>query len=466
MKYLLISTPETQDIFKKSKISVAVPLLPYASLANLAAVLLEEKQEVKILDLRLSEYPLLDLKKCIGSFSPDYIGITFTTPLFKEASNLVSYIKKLNKEIKIIAGGPHISALFYESIKEVDFDIVVVGEGEETIREIAQNKKLNEIKGILYRDCGKIETNKPRELIQDIDNLPFPAWHLFDLSKYKTPRISCKRNPVGPLETSRGCTYGCVYCSKCTFKRQFRKKSVERVVKDIEQMLRAGFKEIHILDDMFSTDLERAKKICDEIINRKLCFTWSLINGIRVDRVDEELLKKLKQAGCYRIAFGVESGDESVLKIINKGITLPKIRMAFKLANKVGIESVAFCMMGLPGDTKESMQKTIDLMKEVKPTMPKTSILLPLPGTPLFEEWDKKGLILTKKWEDYSFHSSKRVYRHPNLTDEEIFTYYKKFWRELMLSPNFLLKRIVRDIKTGELFYDFYYFMKTLKFGW
>jgi len=441
-------------------------MLPLAPLATIGTVLLNEGNKVKILDLRVSKFPIKDVTRAIKEFSPEYVGMTFTTPLFPEASKLASYIKKLKKDVIMISGGPHTSAMPIDTLKESEFDIAVFGEGEETIKEISQGKKLNQIEGIAYKIKNAVKMNKPRKLILDLDSLPMPAWHLFDLKKYKTPRISCRQNPVGPLETSRGCVYGCVYCSKCTFGRRFRKKSVGRVIAEIEHMLKAGFKEIHVLDDMFSTDIERAKKICDEIIRRKIKFHWTLINGIRVDRVDEELLTKLKKAGCYRLAFGVESGDSNVLNIIDKKIKLPEIKRAFKIANKVGMETIAFCMLGLPGDTKESMQRTIDLMKEVKPTLPKVSILLPLPATPLFNEWDKQGLILTKNWEDYSFHSTARVYKHPNLTDEEIYVYYKKFWKEILLSPEFLARRIIRDIKTGELFWDAYYFLKTLKLGW
>jgi anaerobic magnesium-protoporphyrin IX monomethyl ester cyclase len=466
MKYLLINTPESENIFKKSKIGLALPMMPPISLASLASVLIEEKQEVQILDLRVSNYPLEDISRVIKGFSPDYVGITFTTPLFKQATKILDYIKKLKKEVIAIAGGPHISALPMETLGNSNFDIGVIGEGERTIKEIAQNKKLSKIKGIVYKSNGKIKVTSPRELIEDIDSLPYPSWHLFDLSLYKTSRLSCRKNPVGPLETSRGCVYGCIYCSKCTFKRKFRKKSVKRVVNEMQFMINSGFREIHIMDDMFSTDLNRAKLICDEIIKQGLKFPWALINGIRVDNVDEELLIKLKDAGCYRIAFGVESGDSEVLKVINKGITLAQIRNAFKISNKTKIETIAFCMLGLPGETKLTMQKTIDLMKEVKPTLPKASIFLPLPATPIFDQWDKENRILTKNWEDYSFHSSKRVYKHPNLTDEEIYIYYNKFWREILLSPEFLFRRIIRDIKSNELIYDVYYFLRSLKFGW
>jgi anaerobic magnesium-protoporphyrin IX monomethyl ester cyclase len=466
MKCLLINCPDAQDVYVESKIRLGVSLMPPLSLASLAAVLIQENHEVKVIDLRLSNYPFEDLKEIINKFSPDYAGITFTTPLFKTASKIMAYIKEIKKDTICMAGGPHASALPQETITEPAFDIVVIGEGELTINEILANKNLNEINGIIYRENQTIKRNEPRALIENLDTLPYPAWHLFDIKKYKTPRLSCRKNPVGPMETSRGCVYGCVYCSKCIFGRRFRKKSVARIVDEMEFMLKSGFKEIHMMDDMFSTNLEEAKQVCDEIIKRKLKFPWNLTNGIRVDRVDEEILTKLKNAGCYRVSFGVESGDDNVLKLINKDINTDQIRNAFKLANKVGIETVAFCMFGLPGETKESMQKTIDLINEIKPTLPKLSILLPLPNTPLFEEWDKEGLILTKNWDDYSFHSSKRVYKHPTLTEVEIYEYYKKFWRDTLLSPSFVFRRIIRDLKTGELIYDIYYFLKTLKFGW
>jgi len=466
MKYLLVNVPEKENLFKKTKIGLALPMMPPLSLASISSVILEEGHQVKVLDMRISECPLKDLKKDILTFSPDYLGLTFTTPLTKEAFKIVSFSKSTKPNLICISGGPHTSALPAETLKDSQIDIAVIGEGEQTIRDICKGMPLKKIKGIAYKEKGKIITNQRRELILDMDSLPLPSWHLFDLKKYHTPRISSKKNPVGPLETSRGCVYGCVYCSKCTFGRCFRMKSVNRVLEEIEFMLKYGFREIHIMDDMFSTDIQRAKRICEEIIRKKLIFPWTLINGIRVDRVDQELMIKLKKAGCYRIAFGVESGDDHVLKLINKGINVKQIKNAFKLAHKAGIETIAFCMVGLPGETKESMQKTIDLMKEVKPTLPKVSILLPLPNTPLFDSWDKKGLILTKKWEDYSFHSQIRVYKHPNLTNQEINKYYRKFWRDILFSPRYLINRLIRDLKTGELFYDIYYFMKSLRLGW
>jgi len=466
MRYLLINSPETEDLFKKNKLGVALPVMPPISLASLASIILQEGHDVRILDMRVLKYPLDSLKSEIKNFPPDYLGITFTTPLAKEAFKIVAYAKSINPLLICISGGPHTSSLPIETLKNSQIDIAVIGEGEQTLKEICAGLQLKKIKGIAYKEEGKIKMNEQRELITDLDSLPLPSWHLFDLKRYKTSRISCKKNPVGPLETSRGCIYGCVYCSKCTFGRIFRKKSVNRILKEIEFMLKSGFREIHIMDDMFSTDINRAKRICEEIINRNLIFPWALINGIRVDRVDQELMFKLKKSGCYRLAFGVESGDSEVLKIINKGISIEQIKRAFAIAHKAKIETIAFCMIGLPGETTASMQKTIDLMKQVKPTLPKLSILLPLPNTPLFKEWDSKGLILTKNWEDYSFHSRNRVYRHPTLTDEQIYKYYKKFWKELLFSPEYLTRRIIRDIKEGELFYDAYYFIKSLNLRW
>jgi radical SAM superfamily enzyme YgiQ (UPF0313 family) len=211
--------------------------------------------------------------------------------------------------------------------------------------------------------------------------------------------------------------------------------------------------------------MKRAKEICREIITRKLKLSWSLYNGIRVDKIDKELLELLKKSGCYRISIGVESGNQQILNNIHKGTRIEDIKKVFKLAKEVGIETLGFFMIGLPGETEETMQDTINFALKLK-TLPKLSILMPLPGTPIFEEWDKKGYILSKHWPDYIFHLPHKVYKHPNLDWETINKYYNLFYRKTMLSPGFIWRRLIRGIKNGDLFYDAYYFLKTLKWGW
>ncbi|KKR82042.1 MAG: Radical SAM domain protein [Parcubacteria group bacterium GW2011_GWD2_40_9] len=466
-KVLLIYPHSSIEVFASTKIRVAIPVIPYISLAMIGGSLLRDGHDVHILDLSVSSEPERDIDEAVKDFKPQYIGISFTSALSKEAIEIVQKIKKINSDIIAIAGGVHSTTLPEETLKNSSFDIAVIGEGEDTMREIISGKNYEEILGIAYKKNGEIKVNSRRPFVEDIDSLPLPAWHLYDIKKYHTPRINSRRNPVGAMETSRGCPFTCVFCNKTVFARIFRAKSAERVVDEMEYMLRMGFREIHIWEDGFSTDLNRAKEICRLIIKRKLYFPWNIYNGIRVDRIDEELLRLLKKAGCYRISIGIESGNQNVIKIVNKGITLEQIRRAVKIIKEAGIESLGFFMVGLPGDTEGTMQDTINFAKELKLDLPKVGMLMPLPGTPVFADWEKKGLIKSRDWSKYIFHAERSaVYSHPNLDFATIRRYYDKFYRELYLSPRFIWKRFWRGLRTGDIFYDIYYFLKIMPYGW
>jgi len=302
--------------------------------------------------------------KAIKECNPEYCGITFTTTLSEEAESIAKLIKTLNPRIKIISGGPH-SSIMPKEVLNGSFDIAVIGEGEITLKNILLQKPFKSIKGIAYKEKNKIKINPPQELIENLDSLPMPDYSVFNIKEYHTPRINCKKNPIAAIETSRGCVYNCIYCNNKVFGRCFRAKSAKRTVDEIEHILKFGFKEIHVWDDGFSTDLNRAKDICKEILKRKLKVTWNIYNGLRVDRIDRELLFLLKKSGCYRISLGVESGNQSILNRINKGTKVEDIKKAFKIANEVGIDTVAFCIIGLPDETEETMKQTIDLILEI-----------------------------------------------------------------------------------------------------
>ncbi|MFA6254851.1 MAG: radical SAM protein [Patescibacteria group bacterium] len=466
-RVLLICPSTAIKIFKESKISVAIPHIPYLSLAALAAALLDDGYPTQILDLSISQEPLKDLDLSLKRFQPNFVGITFTTGLLKDASDLVNRIKSFDNSIKVIAGGVHSSIFPAEVVEKHNFDFAVFGEGEITLLELVSGKALETIDGLAYRDNqNKVVVNKRRELIEDLDSLPYPAFYLYNSKNYHCPRITSKKSPVVAIETSRGCWGNCIFCNKHVFQRRVRAKSAKRVVDEMEMVLNLGYKEIHIWDDCFSAALDHPKKICDEILRRELKVCWNIYNGIRVDRVDEELLIKLKAAGCYQVSFGIESGDQQVLNRSRKGITLEQTRNAVKLAKKVGIDVLGFFMIGLPGETPESIQRTIEFAKELDVDLPKVGIATPLPGTEFFDEWNQRGLILSYDWSDYTFHTTKRIAKYPELP-EEIFGYYNTFYRKLYLRPSFMWKRFWRGLKTGQIFFDVYYFMKIfLRFKW
>ena len=463
-KVLLMNMPSSIKVYKgkQSALKGVIAPRPFVSLAELAGSVLFAGGDCKILDLQASEQPYKEIEKTIKKYQPDFVGLTITTLLFEEARKVAKFIKEINSNITIIAGGVHPTIYPEEVIKEKDIDIVVMNEGDVTIQELLSKKPLKNIKGITYKDKkGGIKRNPPRPLVKNLDELPMPAWHLLDAGIYMNPKAIAKESPVGTIGTSRGCVYGCIYCNKSVFGRFFRAKSVGRVVDEFELLLKNGFKEIHIWDDMFATDLQRAKDICDEIVRRKLKFTWQLECGVRVNSVDEEFFHKCVEAGCYKVAFGFESGNDYILKSINKGTTIQQARDSVKWAKQAGMEVSGFFMLGLPKDTIETMNQTINFACSLGLDYAKATILVPFPSTPVFDEFEKKGYIKTKDWSKYNFHTASHVYNHPTLDWETLERYYDKFHKKFYFRPSYILHRLSRSIRKGELLDDIKMAFKT-----
>ncbi len=459
---ILINPAYNNIIYKNAKIKVGVPVNPLLNLALLAAPIVEAGYKVRILDLNVEDNSDSFLKEEIKRGVPKFVGITFTTPLYSEAKRLAEVIKGIKPDTILIAGGAHATTFPKEIIRESAFDIVAVGEADFIMQDLLTKQDWGDIKGLVFKGDGNIVDTGRGGFVDNLDDLPLPAWNLYDLRKYNRLSLSNRRSPPGYLETSRGCPWGCVFCNKNIQGRKFRPKSPRRVADEIEYMLKFGFKEINILDDTFSTDLDRAKAICDEVINRGLKFPWHPVNGIRVDRTDKELFIKMKRAGCYKVSFGIESGNQGVLNNIDKKITLEQVRNAVRWAREVGFETFGYFMIGLPGETEDTIKDTIRFAKELKLDIAKFNITIPLPGTELFEEWDRLGLIKTKDWSKYNFYSPYyELYDHPTLSHKAISTYYKKAYRSFYFSPSYLIRRSLRGLRDGTLFRDIRLFFGT-----
>ena len=452
-KISLVNMPSNVKVYNKSALKGIDWISPPLNLVEIAASVLEESVDCRILDLQLCNDPIQDLINNIKEYQPEIIGLTFTTLLFEEAKYIAKILKKRFPDILLISGGSHSSIFPEEVLTKTMIDIVVFGEGDITVKEIVKQLPYAAIDGIAYKnDQGRIIKNKVRTLIPDLNKLPLPAWHLLDVEKYVTARPLARQSPAAPVMISRGCVYNCTYCSHAVFGQVCRTKSVERVIREIKYVLDLGFREICIVDDQFAKDIKKAISICDELMKNKIDVPWQIITGVRVNRVNKELFVKLKQAGCYKTAFGFESGNDKILKTIKKNATVNQARNAVKLAKKAGLETSGFFMLGLPADTVNTMRDTIKFACSLGLDYAKTTIFVPLPGTPDYIELEKRGKILTKDWTKYTYHATSSVFIHDNIQWETVYKHYKKFYRKFYLRPWYMLNRLVYSIKHKQFF--------------
>ncbi|MFQ5645387.1 MAG: B12-binding domain-containing radical SAM protein, partial [bacterium] len=445
-----------------TRVQAAIQRYPLLSYSMLSAVAREKGFSPVILDMGVEENPYEKLDEMLKKHKPRFVGITSTSPLFFEVADISKRVKKtLGGNVTLIYGGPHATALPEESLNNSDFDLLVYGEGERTLIEIMEGRPWAEINGIYYRQDGKIVSTPPRELIEDLDSLPFPALDLYDLEKYRCAKLISRRWPLSQIETSRGCPHKCSFCNKNISYTKFRKKSPERVIAEMKYMISQGVRELRVIDDQFATNLDRAKEICRLMLKEKLDVVWNMAAGVRADRVDQEFLDIAKRAGCYQVGIGFESGDPEALASINKKLSIEDSIKGMNMIRKSGIESVGFFMLGLPGDTEETMDKTIDFALKLMPDLAKATITMPFPGTDLFDEYDRQGLIKTRNWELYGLHGAGYVYEHPTLSRETLVKYYDKFFRKFYLNPRFLRRRAVNALKNGTLLTDIKYGLQT-----
>lgn len=463
-RIILVNPDYYEEIFSKSKVRSAISRgTTQLGLACIAAPLLNKGHTVKILDLNLAKDPEGFLKKNILELKPNFVGITATTPLIMKAYKIAEMIKGIDEKIVVIAGGPHASALTEDVLKESRIDCVVSGEGDFVLSAIVERGFSDTISNITYKINGQIIRSKIQNYYtQDLDSLPFPAYELFDIKKYSQPLISSRKSPLGYIETSRGCYARCVFCNKNIHGFKVRMKSPLRVVEEMTRMLKLGFRELHIIDDIFTADMGRAYSICEEILKRRLRFPWYPRGGIRVEKVSLELLKIMKKAGCYRIPFGIESGSQRIIDVINKKITIEQAEKAVNLAKKAGLETECYFMLGNPTEREDDIKKSIDFAIKLNPDYVKFAITIPLPGTTMFDEMLTKGQIKTRNWSKYNFSTSpKELYEHDTLPWETIDKYNDISYRKFYFRPQYILKMAYKTILHGTFFAHVKAFFKT-----
>lgn len=455
---------------------IAFPVYPVLGIASIAGEVLRRGHEVEFLDLSYRAYDAELVRQEVRRYRPDVVGITATTPLANQLRDLSYAIKDVSADIVTIAGGPHPAALPEQTLRQSALDLVCAGEGDTVVADLLDGTAWADIGGLYWQDRsagdGACTCSGPSGLSDDLDDLALPAWEIYPREgNERVTKLIARDKPVTTVEFSRGCIYSCDFCaSKNTLGRGYRKKSPERCADEMERLERLGFREAILVDDIFTSDVDWASQVCEEIVKRKLKIHWSCTNGIRVDSATPELFGLLKAAGCYRLYFGLESGNEEVLKAFGKGgrATLDRAVEATQMARKAGLEPNGYFMVGLTGDTEASMQETIDFAKKVELDMMKCGICVPFPGTPMFQELAEQRRIKTLDWDQYTvYNDAESLFDHPELEWDVIRSYFKKFYAEAYFkNPKYLVRRFFYMIRTGELFWTAFYTVKFFLMMW
>jgi anaerobic magnesium-protoporphyrin IX monomethyl ester cyclase len=435
-KKILLIQPNYREARKTGVWGITPPL----GLAYIAAVLEQNNIRVEILDANVLDLTEREVAERAKNY--DVVGISLLTPAYNFGVKLA---RMLPKNVLKVVGGPHVAGWAEQSLNE-GFDIVVRGEGEQSFLDIILEKEMRKIDGISYKRGGKVIHNPTKPL--NPNDLPFPARHLLINNGVDLPYFSASsiRNHYSPIFTSRGCPYNCYYCNKNTFGQGFRPRDPKNVVDEIELLVKKyGVKEIDIYDDCFNFDIKRAEKILDMINERKLNIIIRCSNGIRADSVTEGFLKKMKRTGCNYIAIGFESGNQEVLDRIPKHMTLETCRRTARLVKKSGITLCGFFMLGLLGDTKETMQQTIDFAKEIDVDIAQFTIATPYPGTRFYEEVKKNGKFLVNDFDLFHHTVGSVSFTHPDVASpKEVEDAYVRAHKEFYFRPNYIFKQVLK----------------------
>ena len=449
-KVLLISPP-LSDTKQAGSLKDIANVLPTMGIGYIAAVLERDMIPVKIIDGIGEPMTIDEMIRKIEQEGPDLIGITATILTISTANKLAEEVKRKFPALPIIIGGPQLCSAPEKTISEGSYDIGVIGEGEQATLELVRammrgEKTFSNIKGLIIRDKGVLTLTAPMPYIEDLDSLPFPARHLYPpLERYRPVPASYIKTPVGLMISSRGCPYKCIFCDRKVFGNKFRAHSPKYVVDEMEHVVKVhGAREIRFMDDTFTLDIKRVDKICDEILKRKLRVPWTCLT--RVDTVNPGILKKMKRAGCWQVIYGIESGDQKMLDVIKKGVNVDQNERAVRISKEAGLNVRATFVFGLPGETLETIKKTVDFAKRVNLDVVNFFTVILFPGNELYSIAKSEGKILHENYDQYTSlidtEETSLHYIPEGITEKDFKNAIVDAYRSYYFRPRYLLRQL------------------------
>jgi anaerobic magnesium-protoporphyrin IX monomethyl ester cyclase len=413
-----------------------------------ASVAMQKGFEVKIWDAPAQQLPLEQLLKEVADFAPEMIVVNVSTPSFDHDLDLIRTLKQRLSSV-IVTVGPHVTALAQSVMSEHrEIDIVALGEYEYTISEIASSlDKLSAVKGIVFRKGDKLMKTETRELLKDIDELPYPAWDAIDIHLYRESQFPASKRPIATVMTSRGCNHHCTFClyPQVMFNNKLRLRDLSMAIEEIRWLKdRFGVRFIYLEDDNFTASWKRVEEFCAMLIKERVNISWGCLS--RTDGVTKERLSLLKESGCYLIKYGVESGSQQLLDNVNKHNTLDAIAKAFDLTKEMGIMTHATVMTGAPGENLQTISETRKFIRRLAPDSVQFSVCTPFPGTSFFDECKKNNWLNYERWEDFDGNCG-GVLDYPGLSKQEIKRAVRDSYRNYYFSFPYIRQRLTRTFR-------------------
>lgn len=441
-----------------------VRVLPPLGLAYVAAVLRRASHEVELIDANALRIGPDEIIQRVRALSPEFVGITCVTPLFPVVARVCRSLKTLSPVPQVIVGGPQVTIMPELTMENSAFDFAVEGEAEiampRLVDAISAGEKPEGIGGVLYRDGDNVVRAGPAE-IAPIDEIPFPARDILPNDRYFDMTTEGRR--ISSIMTARGCPYQCAFCERYIRGGHYRPRGAESVVSELEELIhKYGCTEVVIYDDTFTASKRRTADICEKILARGLKFRWDC--RTRVDCVDPGLLKLMARAGCSRISYGVESAAADVLDSFNKKITVEQVEQAFEWTRSADIKVLAYFMLGAPDETRTSIEETVALSLRLNPDFAYYSVVVPYPGTDLYDDARSRGAIGFDYWKEFvrsegGLTEPVPMFEHDDVTREYLSSTLRWAYLRFYLRPSYILRRF-RSIRSLS---DFIWHVKMAK---
>jgi radical SAM superfamily enzyme YgiQ (UPF0313 family) len=454
MHKILFTTPPLSREKRYGSLAGGGSSSPSLGLLMLAAVARQRGFTCTVIDASALELTEQELLQRISTLNPDVIGISSTTLAISSAGALAAASKSLFPAVTTLIGGPHATAVPRETLLRYPaLDIAVTGEGEETIGELLEvlqnGTPLASVAGIVYRNGVELNATGRRPLITNLDSLPFPAWDLLEgfPERYLPAPFKVRNLPAAILVTSRGCPNSCIFCDRSVFGSSCHAFSAEYIVRQMTELhQRYGIREFSFEDDTFITFKRRLVEICSRLIALKMDISWTCLG--RVNHITPENLALMRRAGCWQISFGVESGSQDILNLVNKGITLDQIRDAVQLTRKAGIKAKGFFIAGHPRETRETLRMTLDFALTLPLNDISVSLMTPFPGSELYDRASEFGTF-DADWENMNLLNA--IFVPYGLTREELELAQKKMLRCFYLRPRIIADYLMRIVQNPRL---------------